>query len=120
MSPVRPPKGASGKPSGEWEEQGGKGGARVPLFLGREMYRRRRLMDAARLLPAFGTALLLLPMLWAAHHGTAVAAVYVFAVWIVLILAAGALAHRLAGPLRRGERRGPAGEAGGDGDGGEG
>ncbi|NDR59444.1 hypothetical protein FPS10_23915 [Pseudoruegeria sp. M32A2M] len=75
--------------------------SRVPLFLGREIYRRRRIMDAARLLPAFGTALLLLPMLWAHDHGTAAGAVYTFLVWFLLIFAAAFLAHRLSEPLRK-------------------
>ena len=35
----------------------------LPLFLQRRPYRRRRKIDAARLLPVFGAFLLLLPML---------------------------------------------------------
>ncbi len=77
--------------------------SRVPLFLGREIYRRRRIMDAARLLPAFGTALLLLPMIWAREHGTAAGTVYTFIIWFLLIIAAAFLAHRLAEPLRKGD-----------------
>ena len=64
-------------------------------------------MDAARLLPAFGTALLLLPMLWARDHGTAAGTVYTFIVWIVLIIAAAFLSHRLAEPLRKGDEQFP-------------
>lgn len=74
--------------------------ARPPVFLDREIYRRRRIMDAARLLPAFGTALLLLPMLWARDQGTAAGAVYTFLVWFMLIIVAAILANRLSEPLR--------------------
>ncbi len=73
---------------------------RAPLFLHRETYRHRRVMDAARLLPFFGTALLLLPLLWAEDHKTASGAVYLFLAWFGLIVAAGLLARRLAAPLR--------------------
>lgn len=59
-------------------------------FLGRESYRLRRLMDAARLLPVIGFVLLLLPLM---RHSpemeappTAGESVYLFAVWAVLIL----------------------------------
>ncbi len=86
----------------------GKARSRSPLFLGREMYRHRRIMDAARILPAFGTAMLLLPMLWAPNRGTATTAVYIFLVWLILIVAAGFLAHRLSEPLRRSKPQAPA------------
>ncbi|WP_232829296.1 hypothetical protein [Tropicimonas sp. IMCC34043] len=76
------------------------------LFVARDLYRRRRIMDAARLLPAFGTVLVLLPILWAREHGTANGAVYLFLVWAVLVLAAAILARRLSEPLRE---RGQAG-----------
>ena len=83
----------------------GRNGASAPPVIGREMYRQRRIMDAARLLPVFGTALLLLPMLLVPHHSTASTAVYIFLVWFILILIAAFLAHRLSAPLRQGERR---------------
>lgn len=67
------------------------------VFLERESYRRRRLMDAARLLPIFGVLLFLLPLLWpepapseaGADTGVAMsgAIIYVFSVWIGLIVA---------------------------------
>jgi len=71
----------------------------APLFLERETYRRRRLMDAARLLPLFGAALLLVPVFWSQDHRTAAGIVYLFVVWLLLIVAAGVLARRLAAPL---------------------
>ncbi len=83
----------------------GRKSDRAPPVLGREMYRHRRIMDAARLLPVFGTALLLLPMLLVPIHRTASTAVYIFLVWFILILIAAFLAHRLSAPLRQGERR---------------
>lgn len=84
----------------------------LPVFLERDLYRRRRLMDAARLLPAFGTALLLLPMLWARDQGTATGAVYTFLVWFGLIAFAALLARRLSEPLR--DRKNRAGRSSGE------
>jgi len=66
---------------------------RAPLFLARAPYRRRRLRDAARLLPLLGVFLFLLPMLWASDARMTMSAgdvIYFFAVWLGLIgLAAG-------------------------------
>lgn len=65
------------------------------VFLERQSYRRRRLMDAARILPLFGAVLFALPLLWpsvpsdAAGEGgvpMSAAIIYVFSVWIALIL----------------------------------
>ena len=78
-------------------------GAGTPLFLARRSYRRRRMMDAARLLPLAGVVLILLPMLW--HPAatpvpdTGRGMIYLFAVWLGLILAAAALARGLAPAL---------------------
>jgi hypothetical protein len=71
-----------------------------PLFLARAPYRRRRLRDAARLLPVLGLFLLLLPLLWTdgaqlALHSADV--VYFFSVWLVLIALAAAFAPGLRG-----------------------
>ncbi|MBB4208062.1 hypothetical protein [Roseinatronobacter bogoriensis] len=61
-------------------------------FLARDSYRIRRLMDAARFLPAFGLVLLLLPLMRHDYSSeappTAAESVYLFAVWISLVLAA--------------------------------
>ena len=70
------------------------------LFLARAPYRRRRLRDAARLLPVLGLMLLLLPLLWAPDARMALSArdvVYFFAVWLVLIALAAAFAAGLRG-----------------------
>lgn len=71
---------------------------RAPLFLARAVYRRRRMRDAARLLPLVGLFLMLLPALWSPGRGGGGAAVYVFSVWALLILGAVALAPGLARP----------------------
>ena len=69
------------------------------LFLARRSYRRRRVIDAVCLLPFFGAALFLVPLLWqAAGTGTGSLAgrgLYVFGAWAVLILAAFVLARRI-------------------------
>jgi len=73
---------------------------RLPVFLERSSYRRRRMMDALRLLPVLGLLLWMVPILWptaaddpatteAISMSTAV--VYVFSVWCALIVAGLAL-----------------------------
>jgi hypothetical protein len=74
---------------------------RSPLFLERRSYRRRRLGDAARLLPVFGLAMILLPLLWSpvatgSARVTAWEGVYLFAVWAALIIIAAILSRALA------------------------
>jgi hypothetical protein len=70
-----------------------------PLFLEREVYRRRRLADAARMLPVVGALLFMLPVLWApqrtAETDTAAGGVFLFSVWAGFILAAVVLSRRL-------------------------
>ncbi|MBM9595685.1 hypothetical protein [Roseitranquillus sediminis] len=69
---------------------------REPLFLARRGYRRRRIMDAARILPYFGLFLFMLPVLRGGHASSiAVSAIYLFGVWFGLILAAFVLSGRL-------------------------
>lgn len=71
-----------------------------PLFLARAPYRRRRLRDAARLLPVLGVFLFLLPLLWTAEGRVSLNAgdvVYFFSVWLVLIALAAAFAPGLRG-----------------------
>ena len=64
-----------------------------PLFLARQTYRRRRLMDALRLLPWLGIFLFGLPLLWRAH-ATASGLLYIFGAWVVLILLSFLLVRR--------------------------
>jgi hypothetical protein len=87
---------------------------RTPQFLGRDSYRMRRVMDAARILPVFGLILLLLPLM---RHSpefeappTAAEAVYLFMVWAVLIIAAFLLSlwlRRALDPSESSKRRTP-------------
>lgn len=67
-----------------------------PVFLARQTYRMRRVVDAARVLPAVGLVLFLLPLLWGAKGSLAAIGIYVFAVWFLLIGAAFAMSRRLA------------------------
>lgn len=71
-----------------------------PVFLERSTYRRRRMMDAARLLPVIGALLFLVPLLWQSgeESTTARGFTYVFVIWAVLIVAAGWLSRRLQLP----------------------
>lgn len=68
-------------------------GARPSLFLERQSYRRRRLTDAARLLPFLGAALLAVPLLWPDDPSRqqavplSSAMFYIFACWVGLIVA---------------------------------
>lgn len=83
--------------------------SRRPVFLERQTYRRRRIMDAARVLPVAGFVLILLPVLWSRGDGTGVAseAIYLFVLWFVLVLAAAALARPLRNAQQRGAQAGP-------------
>jgi len=82
---------------------------RRPLFLPRARYRRRRLRDAARLLPVFGAFLFLLPIMWSPATtmlgDTAPDGIYLFAVWAGLIVIAGLLSRHL-----RSDENGPSDE----------
>jgi len=73
-----------------------------PIFLQRTGYRRRRMMDAARLLPVAGAFLFLIPLLWSGPGGgpalTGHGIVYLFPIWLGLILLAAAISRRLQRP----------------------
>lgn len=63
------------------------------LFLERRSYRRRRMMDAVRLLPVLGLCLWLVPVLWPrsaesadAAVSTSTALLYIFSIWLGLCL----------------------------------
>ncbi|NAZ37877.1 hypothetical protein [Rubellimicrobium sp. CFH 75288] len=71
-----------------------------PPFLDRRRYRIERIRDAARLLPALGLALLLVPLAWGAPGepgapGNAAALLYLFGLWAVLIALAALLSRLL-------------------------
>lgn len=79
-----------------------------PVFLAPASYRQKRLRDAARLLPALGAALLLVPLLWSpsddpAGVSNSAALLYVFGIWAGLILGAFLLARFLR-PVEGDER----------------
>ncbi len=79
------------------DRQGGQGGQGPrmaagrtlgrPAFLEREVYRKRRLIDALRLLPALGVILFVFPALIQDESGgsTAGRLIYFFVVWVGLI-----------------------------------
>lgn len=69
-----------------------------PLFLARETYRRRRVMDAARLLPFLALFLFIAPVLWPKGTHTLSGMFYLFGAWIVLIAIMAWLAPALRPP----------------------
>lgn len=81
-------------------------GRSKPLFVVLQTYRRRRLADAARILPFIGAAGFFLPILWQPAStpapDTAPGAVWLFGVWVTIILAALVMSRFLSG------RRAPA------------
>ncbi|OCX64520.1 hypothetical protein BFP70_10795 [Thioclava sp. SK-1] len=79
-----------------------------PLFLARRAYRRRRMMDAVRLLPILGAVLILIPGYWHVGDTTgaqadtvsvAAGGLYLFAVWLGLVVLAFGLARGLGPTL---------------------
>lgn len=75
---------------------GGRDELRAP-FVERRTYRRRRLMDIARLAPLIGALLFMVPLLWPRQEvgpaaelasGTSMssAMIYIFSVWVGLVL----------------------------------
>ncbi|SEM51882.1 hypothetical protein SAMN04488003_101397 [Loktanella fryxellensis] len=73
--------------------------SRPGLFLARDIYRQRRLRDAARMLPVLGAIVWLMPLMWRREPdeagGTAAAVVFLFAGWALLIVLAALIARRL-------------------------
>lgn len=87
------------------EEDRKPSGVRPSLFLERQSYRRRRLADAARLLPFLGAALMVIPLLWPDDQGAqdglplSSAIFYIFTCWAAMIavsLVFGFAARRLS------------------------
>jgi hypothetical protein len=75
-------------------------GERMPFFVDRQSYRRRRLADAARLMPVLGGMLFFLPLFWKGSEGgegvgTAAVMAYIFGAWALLALASGLLSRHL-------------------------
>lgn len=71
---------------------------RSTVFLARETYRRRRLIDAVRVLPVLGALLFLVPLLGAETEArrTALGGLYIFAAWGLLIIGAALIVRGLA------------------------
>lgn len=63
---------------------------RSSVFLERQTYRRRRLIDLIKILPLIGLALWLVPLLWSTEGEdqvtSAAAMIYVFVIWLVLVV----------------------------------
>ena len=61
----------------------------APVYLEKRTYRRRRLVDAVRLLPILGIILFLLPILWTPSPEnpaqTSNGYLYLFAIWVGMI-----------------------------------
>jgi len=64
---------------------------RSSVFLERQNYRRRRLIDLIKILPVIGLVLWLVPLLWRTQGEDQVlsssAIIYIFAIWFVLVIA---------------------------------
>lgn len=76
-------------------------GPRSSVFLERQTYRRRRLIDWIKMLPLIGMVLWLVPLLWPTEGehmvSSADAIIYVFAIWFILVLAKAISARALKG-----------------------
>ncbi|MEL6521007.1 MAG: hypothetical protein AAFQ66_08585 [Pseudomonadota bacterium] len=90
------------------EEPGWSGASaeeHLPPDMARRLYRRRRLRDTARMMPALGVFLFLLPALWQGGTdggiGTSAGLTYLVGAWLGLILLAGGVARRLHNPIRQ-------------------
>ncbi len=70
-----------------------------PLFLARQSYRRRRLIDALRLVPVLGGLLFMVPVLGASGRAGSSfgGALYLFSSWALLILLTAILSRLLQG-----------------------
>lgn len=72
---------------------------RTPLFLERQSYRRRRLIDMIRILPVIGALLWAVPLLWRSGEdtstSTSMAIIYLFGVWLGMVLLGAILARLL-------------------------
>ncbi|WP_216671256.1 hypothetical protein [Mangrovicoccus sp. HB161399] len=87
---------------------------RLPLFLERQSYRRRRLVDASRAIPVFGIILFFVPLLWQQPEpgeapGLAQRGIYLFLAWGLLVAVTAVISIRLQTRLHEGARQnGPA------------
>lgn len=80
---------------------------RRPLFLEQSSYRRRRLGDAARVLPVLALVLVLVPVWWVPQAVSLTAgALWLFGLWAVLIVLTAALHIALGAADRKAWARG--------------
>lgn len=80
---------------------------RQPLFLERSSYRRRRLGDAARVLPVLALVLILVPVWWVPEAVSLTAgAIWLFGLWAMLIVLTAALHIALSAADRKAWARG--------------
>jgi len=83
-------------------------GKHEAIIAEKRSYRRRRLVDAARLLPVFGVAFFSIPMLWSgtaegtadggaaeAVTSTTSAMLYIFGIWALLVAASAVISRYL-------------------------
>ena len=67
-----------------------------PVFLERETYRQRRLIDAARILPVVGAFLWMVPLLWPRGAvSMSSAMMFVFGIWVFLVAISAVLSRRV-------------------------
>lgn len=69
----------------------------IPVFVERKTYRRRRMADAARMLPMLGALLFCLPLLWAVEGvpRTTATMFYLFLIWVALCLVSAVISAQL-------------------------
>nr|WP_309501580.1 hypothetical protein [uncultured Roseovarius sp.] len=81
------------------------------VFYERRTYRRRRMVDATRLLPILGVVLFLIPLLWQGEEGarTTDVMIYIFGIWALLAGLSGLVSRDLGR-----DRSGSDSEAGAD------
>ena len=98
----------TGTRDGAVQGRGGPG----PVFLERSGYRRRRLVDAIRMVPVLGVLLWAVPLLWTkGATASSAALLYTFGVWALLVLAAALLSRGLRGSDWAGSQEDEGGEA---------
>lgn len=71
---------------------------RVSVFLARRSYRRRRLADAARLLPLAGGILFSVPLIWKGGEDgarTVGVMIYIFVLWVLLVVVSALVSRHL-------------------------
>ena len=79
------------------------------LFLERQTYRRRRIIDGVKLVPVLGLVVFFLPVLWAGDGRTSGGLIYLFTAWgflIILMAVLSRLVSRLLGDEQPGRQGG--------------